>query len=60
MIILLNVKARSMYLCNSHILYLVYKVIKLMMFPIFFGSRRGCDRIVVGFITTYAFSAYHY
>jgi len=23
------------------------------------GGRRGCDRIVVGFTTTYAISAYH-
>jgi hypothetical protein len=24
------------------------------------GGRRGCDRIVVGFITTYASNAYHH
>jgi hypothetical protein len=24
------------------------------------SGRRGCDRIVVGFITTYAISAYHH
>ena len=23
-------------------------------------GRRGCDRIIVGFTTTYATSAYHY
>jgi hypothetical protein len=23
------------------------------------GGRRGCDRMVVGFTTTYAISAYH-
>jgi hypothetical protein len=24
------------------------------------GERQGCDRIVVGFITTYAINAYHH
>jgi hypothetical protein len=24
------------------------------------GGHHGCDRMVVGFITTYAFSAYHH
>jgi hypothetical protein len=31
----------------------------LLYYALHLGARRGCDRMVVGFITTYAISAYH-
>jgi len=30
-----------------------------MTIKLILGGRRGCDRMVVGFITTYAIIAYH-
>ena len=42
-----------LYLCIGHLMKYIYSSSLLV-------GRRGCDRMVVEFITTYAISAYHH
>jgi len=37
----------------------LYKIIILHRVIVFHGGHHGCDRMIVGFTTTHAVSAYH-
>jgi len=42
------------------VISLIHTMLCKHLFFYYLGGRRGCDRIVVGFTTTCAISAYHH